>query len=79
MWAGANGLNQRPIVMVSAPMDATGFFHPIAMGADADTSAVVALLAAAEAIGKLANRTFEKDVIFALFNAEAWGYAGSQR
>ena len=65
--------------MVSAPMDASAFFHAAAMGADADTTAVVALLAAAQAIGRLNGSAFEKDVVFALFNAEAWGFAGSQR
>ena len=80
VWASVQPLAAaRRTVMVSAPMDASAFFHAIAMGADADTTAVVALLVAAQAIGQLNTSAFEKDVVFALFDAEAWGYAGSQR
>jgi hypothetical protein len=51
VWASAQPIppgTTRGTVVVSAAMDASALFHPLAMGAAADTSGVIALLVAAE-------------------------------
>lgn len=86
VWAAATRL--RPTadvdyVAVSAPMDSAAFFHSRAIGAVAEVSALVTMLAVAEAFGSVvaANRTrpLRRVPVFMGFNAEAYGYAGSRR
>lgn len=65
--------------VVSAKLDASAFFRDLALGAAGDTAAVVAVLACADAITKLDVASFNKNILFALFDAEAWDFSGSQR
>ncbi|GAB0495796.1 hypothetical protein MMPV_007102 [Pyropia vietnamensis] len=87
VWAAATRLRPtapaEAYVAVSAPMDSTAFFHSRAVGAVAEVSALVTMLAVAEAFGAVvaANRTRQmaRIPVFMALNAEAYGYAGSRR
>lgn len=71
----------KPIVLFAATLDATSVFHDLASGLSTHLGGLIALLAAADAVMKapVAPAAWEKDVVFAFFNAEQWGHAGSQR
>lgn len=87
VWASATRLRPtspaEAYVAVSAPMDSTAFFHSRAVGAAAEVSALVTMLAVAEAFGAVvaANRTraLLRVPVFMGLNAEAYGFAGSRR
>lgn len=69
-----------PFVFAVAGADSSSFFHDFVAGADADVSGVVSLLAAASALSKVADVTsLPKQIAFALFEGESWGYLGSRR
>jgi nicastrin len=74
----------RPLVILTAPLDATGFFHDASPGADAAVSATAAVLGAVGAISStpaLASQLLllpSTPLIF-LFTGEAWGGLGSRR
>eukprot|EP00043_Microstomoeca_roanoka_P011322 m.106870 g.106870 ORF g.106870 m.106870 type:complete len:686 (-) comp15164_c2_seq2:343-2400(-) len=70
------------VIMVTAQMDALAFFHDQAIGANSDGSGMIALLAAARLLGDKMNaaiRQADKNVMFVLFNGEAFGYIGSSK
>ena len=86
VWAAATRLRTTvaaEYVAVAAPMDSTALFHSRAVGAASEVSALVTMLAVAEAFGAYAasqsNRTLVRVPVFVGFNAEAYGYAGSRR
>lgn len=65
-------------ILATASIDATSLFHQLAYGADADASGFIVLLAAAAALRRAPNVTsLPQNIMFALFNAERFGYAGS--
>eukprot|EP00732_Lithocolla_globosa_P001917 Lithocolla_globosa_v1_NODE_1100_length_2870_cov_54.217052.p1 type:complete len:689 gc:universal NODE_1100_length_2870_cov_54.217052:777-2843(+) len=76
-----------PIIMVTAQLDSSAFFHDLAAGADAGVSGLIALLSAVDALFSSSSESdessfssfFKKQVVFALFDAEAWGFTGSKR
>lgn len=72
---------ERPILLASATTDASAFFHDLAFGASAYQSGTVALMAAAEALARVGAGAgqLEKQILFAFFTGEAWGYLGSKR
>eukprot|EP00051_Salpingoeca_urceolata_P023287 m.393027 g.393027 ORF g.393027 m.393027 type:complete len:671 (-) comp20088_c10_seq2:83-2095(-) len=68
------------VVMISAKLDAMAFFHDDAFGADADASAIVAAIAAADVLSQQAGvRDLPKNIMFSLFHGEMFGYIGSSR
>ncbi len=82
------GVNSMPpvagkrTVLLSAPLDATSFFHEHATGADAAASSIAAIVGAVDAVARLGLdrlRSLQTTPIFALFAAEAWDATGSRR
>jgi nicastrin len=69
------------IVMSVASMDSASLFIQRATGAESDMSGLIANLAALNAIANagIPAANFSRKIIFAFFDAEAWGYGGSQR
>ncbi|EGD83677.1 hypothetical protein PTSG_04283 [Salpingoeca rosetta] len=83
IWGTMQEYNtSQEVVMVTAQMDSLAFFHDQAIGANADASGLVALIAAARLLGDPMNsaiRTAQKNIMFVLFNGESFGYIGSSR
>eukprot|EP00048_Salpingoeca_helianthica_P015242 m.225766 g.225766 ORF g.225766 m.225766 type:complete len:660 (+) comp16783_c0_seq1:38-2017(+) len=70
------------VVMVTAKLDSSAFFHDLSYGAEADASGLIVALAAAELLGRTANnasRSLPRNIMFSLFHGEAFGYIGSSR
>jgi len=70
------------IVMVTANLDSSSLFHDMAPGASADGSAVVALIAAADALRPLRADMASRggaSIMFTLLQAENWDHVGSRR
>lgn len=70
------------VVYVTARMDTTSFFHDIAYGAEGYTSGLVVTLAAQAALSarlRAAPRPLARNIIFAYFNGESYGYLGSRK
>lgn len=77
---GSGAGPQRPVVMAVASLDAGGLFHDSSFGADATVSGLVALLAAAHALGALpASRALPLQILVGAFQGEAYGRIGSRR
>ncbi|XP_028401688.1 nicastrin-like [Dendronephthya gigantea] len=79
-------ITQNDIVLATAKLDSTAFFHDIAPGADNDVTGIVVLLAAAEVLGDLKRNNVasqpkgnQKHIMFSFFHGEAWDYIGSSR
>ena len=74
--------NQRPVVLLSAAMDATSLFHDITPGANTAASNILTVLMAAQLIG--ANVKDEvldalpNAIALALFQGETYGFIGSR-
>ncbi|KAI9281897.1 glycosyltransferase family 20-domain-containing protein [Sporodiniella umbellata] len=89
MWAAVNSetclrrgwYDNKPIILVSANLDSRALFHDLVVGSTKDVSGVVAVLAIAEALSRAPTPmdTLPKHVLYTLFTAESWGFAGSQR
>jgi len=74
----------KPAVALTASLDATGFFHETAPGANAAVASLVAVLAAVDAVVSdpaLASQlgSLPNTALFFLFTGEAWGGLGSRR
>lgn len=78
-WAMRGNLASKEIVMAMAGMDATALSHILAPGANTGASGLVALLAAAHALKALPDSAFDKKIVFAAFQAEKFGFAGSRK
>ena len=78
---GAAGRMRVPGVMAIAKLDAAGFFEGLAVGADGTVSSLIALLLAAEALGRLLPAAAELPlpILFGAFQGESWGRLGSRR
>ncbi|RCI04076.1 hypothetical protein CU098_011379 [Rhizopus stolonifer] len=91
MWAAVNSEtclrrdikadDNKPIIVVSANLDSRSLFHDLTVGASEHVSGLVTVLAIAEALSRapVALDTLPKHILFTLFAAEPWGFAGSQR
>ncbi|KJE97712.1 hypothetical protein CAOG_07817 [Capsaspora owczarzaki ATCC 30864] len=65
-------------VLATAAIDALSLFHKQSFGAEADAAAVVALLAAADALAKEPTTiTLPHNIMFMLLNGEKFDYTGS--
>ncbi|QCD98450.1 nicastrin [Vigna unguiculata] len=70
----------KPILMTVASMDSASFFRDKSLGADSPISGLIALLAAVDALSHLDSLgDLSKQLVFAVFTGEAWGYLGSRR
>ncbi|CDH57981.1 nicastrin [Lichtheimia corymbifera JMRC:FSU:9682] len=69
----------KPVVVLAAAMDSRSMFHDLTIGTNTDVSGVVALLAVAEALSRVPTTNLSKHILYTLFAAEPWGFAGSQR
>lgn len=70
------------IVYVTTRLDSTSFFHDIAYGANGYTSGLVVTLAAQAALSerlRSAPRALSRNIIFAYFSGESYGYLGSRK
>ncbi|KAI0213353.1 Nicastrin [Lamellibrachia satsuma] len=67
------------VVVLSAKLDAFSMFEDIVPAGDSTVTGLVALLAVAEAIGKVKRHLSENDrpIVFILFNGESFDYIGS--
>jgi len=81
----ASAAAAKNIVMATSGMDGASLFHDLVPGADAPASSVVAILAAADAVGNWKRRSAAsaaalKQIIgYSLFQGEAWDSIGSRR
>jgi len=69
------------ILMVSARLDALGFFEDVYPGADSPATGIIALLASAHTLKKVEDKlsAANKRVLFTLFAGESFDYLGSNR
>ncbi|KAL7751529.1 hypothetical protein RI367_002992 [Sorochytrium milnesiophthora] len=70
----------KPVVVLTATLDGVSFFHDLAQGAGASVAGTIALMAVADALtkGSVSPAAFQKQLIYAFFNAESWGHSGSE-
>ncbi|CAM0944287.1 unnamed protein product [Alopecurus aequalis] len=72
--------HQKPIIMVVASQDSASFFRDLSLGADSPISGLIALLTAVDALSHVHNLSkLKKQLVFAAFDGEAWGYLGSRK
>ncbi|KAK3159038.1 hypothetical protein QOZ80_2AG0144890 [Eleusine coracana subsp. coracana] len=76
----ASAEHQKPIILAIASQDASSFFRDRSLGADSPISGLIALLTAVDALSHLEDlKNLKKQLVFAVFNGEAWGYLGSRK
>ncbi|KAJ7960071.1 Nicastrin [Quillaja saponaria] len=70
----------KPVILAAASMDSASFFRDKSLGADSPISGLIALLAAVDALSQVDGLgNLNKQLVFAVFTGEAWGYLGSRR
>jgi len=69
----------RRMIMSISQMDSNAFFRDLAFGADAEVSGTIAQLLAATMLKNVHTDDLDKDIVFAWFTGESFGYVGSQR
>ncbi|XP_044951706.1 nicastrin [Hordeum vulgare subsp. vulgare] len=78
--SNASKEHQKPIIMVVASQDSASFFRDRSLGADSPISGLIALLTAVDALSHLHDLgKLKKQLVFAAFDGEAWGYLGSRK
>uniref|UniRef100_A0A453PIN3 Nicastrin n=1 Tax=Aegilops tauschii subsp. strangulata TaxID=200361 RepID=A0A453PIN3_AEGTS len=78
--SNASAEHQKPIIMVVASQDSASFFRDRSLGADSPISGLIALLTAVDALSHLHDLgKLKKQLVFAAFDGEAWGYLGSRK
>lgn len=70
-----------PAILVLAGVDSSGLFHNLIQAADAPLSGLIAMLAAAEALGgtTISEELYRRRIVFAAMMGEPWGLMGSRR
>lgn len=75
--------NARPILILGAGMDSTSMFHDLSPGANTAASNMLTVLMAAKLIGAAGTDAIldalPNRIVFALFQGETYGFAGSRR
>ena len=78
-----DSITNKSIVVLSARLDSFSMFDNISPGADSALTSVITLLSVADTLTKLKselkNKTKDRNVLFALFDGEAFDYIGSSR
>jgi nicastrin len=78
-----DGQNPKPIIFLTAGMDATNLYHDLSYGSNTAASNIIAMIMAAKLLGNaltdvqydaLPNR-----IVLALFQGETYGFIGSRR
>ncbi|KAM3327939.1 nicastrin isoform X1 [Capsicum galapagoense] len=70
----------KPTILTVASMDATSFFRDKSVGADSPISGLISLLAVVDSLSRVDGLgDLDKQLVFAVFTGEAWGYLGSRR
>ncbi|KAJ8551714.1 hypothetical protein K7X08_021729 [Anisodus acutangulus] len=70
----------KPMILTVASMDAASFFRDKSVGADSPISGLISLLAVVDALSRVDGLgDLDKQLVFAVFTGEAWGYLGSRR
>jgi hypothetical protein len=84
--AGPNKMeNQLPTLLVIAQIDSTSLFHRLTQAADSPLSGLIAMMAAAQALGSIENtplvpeQRYQKRIIFLAVMGEPWDFMGSRR
>ncbi|KAG1697198.1 Nicastrin [Nymphon striatum] len=77
-------LEDRSVIIVAARLDSFSMFYSESSGADSAVSGVATLLAVSNALSKVKQEFMEltknqTNIVFALFNGEAFDYIGSSR
>lgn len=89
VWASAgsppsssSSSSSKPIFLLTAGMDSTSLFHDLAPGANTAASNILTVLMAAKLIGSALTDavidSLPNRIVFALFQAETFGFAGSR-
>ncbi|KAF7729030.1 hypothetical protein EC973_005061 [Apophysomyces ossiformis] len=73
--------DNKPILVVAAAMDSRSLFHDLTVGANHDVSGFVGVLTVADALSRapVPVTSLPKHILYTLFAAESWAFAGSQR
>ncbi|KAL3676260.1 hypothetical protein R1sor_026208 [Riccia sorocarpa] len=85
VWSALPALNasaptENSIVLIMAALDSASFFRDATPGADSSLSGLIAMLAAADALSRVADvDQFQKQTVFLAFTGEACGYLGNRR
>ncbi|KAL3323460.1 hypothetical protein AABB24_037885 [Solanum stoloniferum] len=70
----------KPMILTVASMDAASLFRDVSIGADSPISGLISLLAVVDALSRVDGLgDLDKQLVFAVFTGEAWGYLGSRR
>jgi nicastrin len=85
----SNSNSNLPILLVISQIDSTSLFHSLTQAADSPLSGLIAMLAAAQALGSvennnnnnrlLAEQKYKKRIIFLAVMGEPWDFMGSRR
>ena len=74
---------QKPIVLLSAGMDATNLYHDLSYGANTAASNIIAMIMAAKLLGSaLTDAEYDalpNRIVLSLFQGESYGFIGSRR
>ena len=78
-FGGLPGNGSEPLVLVTAAMDGRAFFEDYSYAANGAASGIIALLAAASALGEIRNDVggLNRQIAFAFFQGETFGNLGS--
>jgi nicastrin len=81
IWSAFGPIDpNKEIILAIAQIDSNAFFHDLAVGADSSMSGAIALLLAAKQLQYAFQKNLlTKQLVFAFFTGEAWGYIGSKR
>ncbi|KAI8332555.1 Nicastrin-domain-containing protein [Chlamydoabsidia padenii] len=73
--------DNKPIIVLAASLDSRSLFHDLTVGVDTSISGMVTLLSVADALNRAPTSpaNLDKHILYTLFTAESWGFAGSQR
>ncbi|GLE04294.1 hypothetical protein PINS_up013209 [Pythium insidiosum] len=78
-WGVRGDRSSNETIVVMAGMDAYAFSQVLVPGANEAASGVVAMLAAVKALQVIPDSSFTKQIVFAAFQAEKFGFVGSRR
>ncbi|OWA54266.1 Nicastrin [Hypsibius exemplaris] len=84
VWASLNPVNQtaprkaNSTIIIAARLDASGVFDFIP-GVESSVSGLVTLMLVAESLAKVRSDLTDREIMFVLFNGEAFDYIGSSR
>ncbi|AQK55162.1 Nicastrin-like precursor [Zea mays] len=86
VWTSLPPLNNgstehpKPLILAIASQDSASFFRDRSLGSDSPISGLIALLTAVDALSHIHGLSkLKKQLVFAVFNGEAWGYLGSRK